>query len=170
MHISRDTIKFLLTALVLYLVWYLFYDLWLYPDGQLDQYLCRNAAFISGQILNFFGLQGASEGIKVLVNGYPVVKVGPPCNGLILYVLFGGFIVAYPGPWKMKALYIPAGIISIYALNILRVMALAINGFYSRHTLDFNHKYTFTFIVYAIIFGFWMYWVKRYGKPLASLD
>jgi exosortase family protein XrtF len=171
MHSSKDTIKFLLTALALYLLWYLFYDLWLLPDKRLDLWLCRNVAQVSGSALNLFGFEGAANDRVVMINNYPSVLVGIPCNGLILFVLFAGFIIAYPGPWKAKLFYIPIGIFIIYVLNVIRVIALAINGFYSKQTLDFNHKYTFTFIVYAFIFGFWMYWVKRYAKqPVTNLD
>lgn len=170
MENSKDTIRFLITALGLYLLWYLVYDLWILPDGRLDKWLCQNVAFLGGEALHLLGFNGRAQDITVFVNQYAVVRVGNPCNGLILYALFTGFIIAYPGNWKNKLLYIPLGILAIYFLNIIRVVCLALNSFYSHETLDFNHKYTFTFIVYAFIFGFWMLWVKRYAKPLPNLD
>ena len=102
------------------------------------------------------------------MNGQAAVVVGPPCNGLILYALFGGFVVAFPGPWQRKLWYIPLGIAIIWGLNVLRVAALAINHHYAHASVDFNHHYTFTFVVYAFIFGLWMLWAQRLARPAAG--
>lgn len=167
MNNTQQITRFLLTAFALYIAWYLCYDLWLFPDARLDNWLSEKEAWLSGVGLSVLGFQGSSETYSVLINGYPVVLVGNPCNGMVLFALFSGFILAYPGPWKAKLFYIPAGIFLIYLLNVLRIMALALNSFYSRHTLEFNHKYTFAFVVYACIFAFWMIWIKRYAQPHA---
>ncbi|MFC5270527.1 exosortase X [Adhaeribacter terreus] len=162
---SQQIIRFLGTALALYAVWYLCYDLWLFPDGRLDTWLSEQEVFLSDYGLRLFGYQASHSDTTLFINTYPVVLVGNPCNGMVLFALFAGFIIAYPGPWKAKLFYVPVGIFLIYLLNVLRIMALALNSFHSRHTLEFNHKYTFAFVVYACIFGFWMLWIKRYAKP-----
>jgi len=164
MNESGGIIRFLATAMGLYIIWYLVYDQWIAVDGGLDKWLSENVAYISGSLLSIFGYASSANATTLSIDGYPLVRVGDSCNGLVLFALFGGFIIAYPGSWKAKLLYIPLGILAIYFLNIIRVIALALNSLYSRNSLDFNHKYTFTFIVYACIFGFWMYWVKRYAK------
>ncbi len=48
--------------------------------------------------------------------------------------------------------------------NVLRVAALSLNHMYSRGTVDFNHKYTFTVLVYAFIFFLWHLWVKYFSS------
>jgi hypothetical protein len=45
----------------------------------------------------------------------------------------------------------------------VRVAVLAVNYHFSRHTFDFNHKYTYSFLVYSVIFGLWMLWVNRFS-------
>ena len=162
---SKQIIRFLGTALALYAVWYVCYDLWLFPDGRLDTWLSQQEVFLGDYGLRLLGYHAGHEGTTLLIDKYPVVLVGNPCNGMVLFALFAGFILAYPGPWKAKLFYVPTGIFLIYLLNVLRIMALALNSFLSRHTLEFNHKYTFAFVVYACIFCFWMLWIKRYGKP-----
>jgi exosortase family protein XrtF len=98
------------------------------------------------------------------VAGKPAVIVGDPCNGLVLYALFAGFVLAFPGgTWRRKLPFIAGGIVLIYLLNILRVGALALNHLYSYGTVDFNHHYTFSFIVYGCIFLLWILWVRRYA-------
>jgi hypothetical protein len=51
---------------------------------------------------------------------------------------------------------------------VLRVAGLALNVLYNASSVDFNHKYTFTILVYAAIFGMWMLWVKRYASTSAG--
>ena len=168
MNDSKQIIRFLATAFGLYIAWYLCYDLWLFPDGRLDSWLSEKEAWLSSLSLSLLGYNASSELFTVYINKYPVVLVGNPCNGMVLFALFTGFILAYPGPWKAKLFYIPIGIFLIYLLNVLRIMALALNSWYSRDTLEFNHKYTFAFVVYACIFAFWMYWIKRYAQPATN--
>jgi exosortase/archaeosortase family protein len=78
-------------------------------------------------------------------------------------VLFAAFVIAFPGPWKTKVWYVPAGILAIYLINSLRVIGLALNRMFSNESFEFNHKYTFTILVYGAIFWFWMIWVNRFS-------
>lgn len=126
-------------------------------------------------------IEGANLGLKVLgyktfmvlqdrdiqvlgIDGSNGVWVGSNCNAISLFTLFSVFIIAYPGPWKHKAWYIPAGILAIHLINILRVIALAIIANYNPYLLDFNHTYTFTFLVYGFIFLLWILWVNWYSN------
>lgn len=160
--------RFLLVAAAMYLAWFFGYEQWLAHDGQLDAALCQNITSSSVAVLQTLGFPAALDThipTLVLMAGEQSVIVGPPCNGLVLYALFAGFVLAFPGPWARKAWFIPAGITLIWALNVVRVAALAINHHYSHQTVDFNHHYTFTFVVYACIFGLWMLWARRVAPP-----
>ena len=160
--------RFLLVATAMYLVWFFGYVQWLAHDGWLDTALCNNIAS-SGvallQILHFSATLDTHIPALVLMAGEQSVIVGPPCNGLVLYALFAGFVLAFPGPWRRKAWFIPLGIALIWLLNVVRVAALAINHHYSHQTVDFNHHYTYTFVVYSCIFGLWMLWARRLATP-----
>lgn len=168
---NRVLYRFLLVAVAMYLVWFFGYEQWLAIDGRFDTALCVQIANTSVNILNGLGfpagidLQVAS---LITMNGNPAVIVGIPCNGLVLYALFGGFVLAFPGPWKRKLWFIPMGMALIWCLNVLRVAALALNHYYANQTVDFNHHYTFTFVVYGFIFGLWMLWARRLAIPSAT--
>lgn len=158
--------RFLLIAGALYLVWFFGYEMWLKPAGRLDEVLCTNISEASVVALRLFGIDATTVNRIVSVEGHPAVIVGVPCNGLVLYALFGGFIIAFPGgTWPRKLAFIGLGIGLIYLLNVLRVGALALNHLYSHDTVDFNHHYTYTFIVYSCIFLLWMLWVRRFATP-----
>jgi exosortase/archaeosortase family protein len=95
------------------------------------------------------------------------VIVGPPCNGLALFALFIAFMLSFPGPIKHKLWYIPAGIIAIHVINVLRVLALVALVNWKEEWLEFNHDYTFTILVYLFVFFLWYLWIKKFS-PLNS--
>lgn len=165
---NRLLFRFLLMVAGMYLAWFFGYEQWLAHDGRLDAALCQNIARSSVAGLQALGFPATVDDhttTLVLMAGEQSVIVGVPCNGLVLYALFAGFVLAFPGPWARKAWFIPAGIALIWVLNVVRVAALAINHHYAHQTVDFNHHYTFTFVVYACIFGLWMLWARRMATP-----
>lgn len=165
---NRLLFRFILIAIVMYLGWFFGYEQWLALDGRLDTALCIQISRASAALLHSLGfaatLDSASPNV-LQMNGQAAVIVGIPCNGLILYALFSGFVLAFPGPWQRKLWFIPLGIALIWILNVMRVAALALNHHYAHQSVDFNHHYTFTFVVYGCIFGLWMLWARRLAVP-----
>jgi len=161
---SSPLLRFAILAGGLYLLWFLGYEHYLAADGRLDAVLTRNLAVVSTAGLRLLGynatLSGGDQPLISLI-GRPVVFIRNPCNGLVLYALFSGFIVAFPGPIRRKLWFIPLGLFLIYSLNVLRVIGLSFNSYYDYQSTDFNHHYTFTAIVYAGIFALWMWWATR---------
>lgn len=167
----RLLFRFLAVATGLYLGWFFGYEQWLAPDGRLDAALCAQLTSASATLLRAVGSAAAVDAAQpnlLMVSGQPSVAVYAPCDGLVLYALFAGFVLAFPGPGRRKLWYVPAGIAFIWCLNVLRVAVLALNHRYAHQTVDFNHHYTFTFVVYGCIFGLWMLWARRLAVPTAS--
>ncbi|QKG56343.1 archaeosortase/exosortase family protein [Hymenobacter sp. BRD128] len=161
--------QFLLVAAGLYLVWLIGYEGFIGPDGRLDTWLSTNIAAASAGLLRLLGFTASTApNSLLLMDGRPAVIVGAPCDGLVLYALFAGFIVAFPGPPRPKLWFIPLGVLALYLLNIVRVGALALNQHYAHRSVDFNHHYTFSFVVYAFICLLWVQWVRWYGLPAAT--
>lgn len=162
--------QFLLAAAGLYLAWLIAYEGIIGPDGRLDTWLSTNIAAASAGLLRLVGFaaSAAAGTTLLLMDNRPAVIVGAPCDGLVLYALFAGFIVAFPGPARPKLWFIPVGVLVLYLLNIVRVGALALNHHYAHRSVDFNHHYTFSFVVYGFICLLWMQWVRRYGMPAAA--
>ena len=162
-------VKFLLLASALYLLLFLIHQFvvkrYTYYDQRFITFIIEGADFG----LRLFGYKTfmvlQDRDIQVLgIDGSNGVWVGSNCNAISLFSLFSVFIIAYPGPWKHKAWFIPAGILAIHLINILRVVALAIIANYDYRLLDFNHTYTFTFLVYGFIFGLWIVWVNKFSN------
>ncbi len=171
MRQNKVLIRFLLTAGVLYVVWDYFYKSVLEEDGVFIRQVASHVAKVSVAVLQLFGWDaavrpypypsGLSFDTLITLNGQSLVWIDSGCTGLTLMALFAGFIIAYPGPLAKKAWYIPVGLLAIYLVNIVRVVALAINHIVSQSSFDFNHKYTYTLATYVAILALWMLWANR---------
>lgn len=155
---------FLLKGFGLYIVWFLLYDNWILKDGFVDHFLINHLVNSTSNILNWLGYTTFKYADAVGIDGTHGVLIGAPCNGLELFALFSGFILIFPSKIIYKLIYIPIGILIIHLLNIIRLVGLALVVLYYPDSLDFNHKYTFTIIIYAIIFLMWIFWVKRFSN------
>jgi exosortase family protein XrtF len=163
LHILKKPInRFLLLILAFYLGWYLIYNLWLHPAETLDLFVIDVTVAVSKKILELLGYTVFTGSDRLIgIDGTGGLWIGDNCNGIALFALFTGFIIAYPGNWKKKLYYIPIGIILIELMNILRVVLLAILDTHSRAWTEFNHTYTFTIVIYGFIFLMWMIWVNK---------
>lgn len=160
--------QFLLKGLGLYIVWYIVYDQWLHPMGELDMFVIKTLEQASYFVLDTLGYVTLAashvENIRTIgIDGTHGLWIGDPCNGLTLFALFTGFVIAYPGPLKKKLWFIPMGLIAIHAINIVRIVALSLIIYYfpDPEVLDFNHTYTFTMLVYGFVFWLWYLWATK---------
>jgi len=161
-------LKFLVTSSVAYLGLYLFYEFYIKKHTHVDLNFIRIIIRSSDTILHWFGYDtytrlGDTDYPGLGIDGSNGVWVGASCNALTLFCLFAVFILAYPGHQKSKIWFVPLGILTIHILNVLRVVALSLISKYKEEYLDFNHTYTFTFIIYCYIFFLWMLWVNKFS-------
>jgi len=164
----NPTIRFIFSSIGLYLLWYFIYELWIKPDEWLDLLIMDNIVYWNEKILKLFGY--------ILIREFPVkdiirttgidgtvgVWIGARCDGVSLFALFSGFVIAYPGQLVNKLIFIPLGILSIHIINIIRVVILCIIQHIDYTLLDFNHNYTFTSIMYTYIFILWYIWISKF--------
>ena len=153
-------IRFILISSFLYALLYI-----VYYDQNFIGLIINSSDFL----LNFLGFKTykvlQDRDMQVIgIDGANGVWVGSNCNAITLFALFSVFIIAYPGNQKHKFWYIPIGIIIIHLLNIFRVLALAMISFYRPDLLEFNHTYTFTFIIYGVIFLLWLIWINKFSE------
>jgi exosortase family protein XrtF len=162
---NKFILIFIGKAILLYIIWFVCYDLWLKKVGDVDDYIISNLVYLAFEGLSFLGYFVNVDHHKVWIIGAESgIFVGSGCNGLELLALFSGFVLIFEGGWKHKVWFIPLGIVVLHGLNVLRIIALAINGLTSKVMLDFNHKYTFTIILYCFTFLGWYLWVKYFAN------
>jgi len=159
--------RFLLTAFLLFIAWFVGYELIIHPWGVLDNAVIGNLSYLGNNALDWMGYDMHPEyeqdkGYRtVIIDGSHGIWIGDPCNGLELFALFTGFILAFPGPVKKKLWYIPVGLVAIHIINLGRVIALAILALKAPESFEFNHTYTFTMLVYGFVFLLWYIWAVK---------
>ncbi len=164
----KTLLTFLGKAVLLYCLWYVIYEIWLHPIGAIDQAVIAHTIDLSAWALRSLGYTVFTEGRLLIIANTEGLRIGDPCNGLDLFALFSGFVLAYPGSFWKKLVFIPAGILIIHVLNIMRICALSLILVYAPEYVPFNHTYTFTFIVYGFIFVLWMIWANKWGGKLTQ--
>lgn len=152
--------KFIVKALSFFIIWYVIYELWLLPDGSLDEWISLNVISNSSGIVQWFGFDVFTYNRVVGIFGNAGIEVVDGCNGIAAMGLFFGFIVAYPGDIKKKISFLLFGIGLIYLSNVIRITVLVLIQESYPEIFDFFHDYTTTAIFYFIIFGLWLIWVN----------
>jgi exosortase family protein XrtF len=161
---NRQIWTFVGKALAIYGLWYIVYDLWLLPDGRLDEWLSHNVAWVTDVLMSAIGFDMYSAGRIVVPRGAGGVEIANGCNGLTTVGLFVGFVVAYPGAWLRRLVFIPLGILAIYATNVFRIVIMLLAQLYWPAAFDPLHGFGLTTIFYVAVFGLWVLWVNYGGS------
>ena len=161
---KEPIVKFLAFGLLFYLSWLALYEWVIHPAGWADSAVINNTISISSKILGWFGYEVEHTSARIFgIKGTPGLFIGDSCNGISLFALYSIFIIAFPGKISSKFIFIPAGIMIIHFLNVVRLVALGIIMTYSYEWTEFNHTYTFTILIYAFIFLTWIYWINKFS-------
>jgi len=151
---------FILKALGIFIIWYIVYELWLLPKGDLDEWLSLNIVAVSDGIIRLFGYDTWTMYRIIGIGENAGIQMVDGCTGISAIGLFLGFILAYPGDWKKRLSYTMLGIGVIYLVNILRIVVLVITQEEWIEFFDFTHDYSTTAIFYIVIFILWVVWTN----------
>lgn len=182
--IPRPVLSFLVKAIVLFVTWKILYLGFLLPKRILDEPLTRGIGFSTVTVLNLLpgeklysghliadtanidGVVFRGSVVGIYRGTERTLTVADPCNGLELMVLYVGFLVCFPAPWKRRLIFGVLGCLLICILNIIRCAALVGIFVHYRAYLDFSHHFVFQIIVYLIIFLMW-YWFSKTRRSYA---
>lgn len=164
MYPTRAMRRFAFTFLVLLVV---LFALELTPPGQAivvpwTELVARASA---GLVTTFDG-NALSQG-KILFN--PVtgfaVAIEAGCNGVeAMLVLIAG-ILAYPSPWRSKAIGIGIGIVAIQALNLVRIVSLFYLGQWNAQWFEWAHLYVWQALIMLDALIVWLLWMRTVPGP-----
>lgn len=155
------------TVLALLYNWYLssFASSKYYPD-----YLTHLVALQSEAVISFFGYEVEATpalnfpSMDMYLNGNFVARIIEGCNAISIIILFVAFMLAFFGKPKKTLLYILAGAVIIYAINIVRIAILSIGIYELPQYAHFLHQVIFPLIIYGTVFILWMIWIGIYSK------
>jgi len=166
--------RYVLVFFVLLLSFHFFYGWWaaawqFYPfKTEVDNLFVFSSRILFNQsvwiLQHVFTLDFTTEGQTIWValddgrNGY--VEVSPGCTSLKQWLHWLFIMILFPGPWKHKLWYIPAGLIVIHFVNIIRIVGLSLTLKPWATHFDFFHDYIFKTFFYFMIFVMWALWVE----------
>lgn len=96
--------------------------------------------------------------------GFVNVLIAPECASLKQWCHWLFLMLLFPGPWKHKAWYIPAGLVIIEWTNVVRIcgILLAQIQWPGPNTFHIAHDYVFKAFFYFVIFLMWVLWVEKF--------
>jgi exosortase/archaeosortase family protein len=166
---NHPTARFIFWATITYTAGVLVYDLYLLPHTQLDELIIHLLVHISEWILSACGFQLLPHTQEwwntIHINGSNGVWISSNCDGFSLLWVFSAVFIFLKGDWRKKLIYLPIACLMIEGVNVLRIVSLAMIELYSPKSLAFNHDYTFTILVYAVVVGLWYYWITHQASP-----
>lgn len=102
--------------------------------------------------------------LDVAFNGENVIRIIEGCNAVSVMILFVAFVLAFSGKFKTTLLFILFGILSIYILNVLRIILLTVLLYHYPNQTHLLHGVLFPLIIYGYVFILWIIWINRFSK------
>jgi len=136
-----------------------------YPD-----YFTHLVAKQSSEIIEWFGYSSKIEphetdaSMKLYVDNMFLVRVVEGCNAASIIILFISFIISFAEKFKKTTLFLIAGGLLIYIVNLLRIAILTIMYYEFPQYQETLHAVVFPAIIYGMVFLLWMIWVRLLPK------
>lgn len=172
----KSVLRFIITFLGSYFVFSLLYNAYLdlfssatyYPD-----FVTHLVALQSDSLLETLGYSSTVQphqeeaSMKLFINDYLLARIVEGCNSISVIILFASFVLSFFSNFRTTFLFIIAGSVIIYVMNIVRIAILAIGIYeYPRHA-EFLHSIVFPLIIYGTVFLLWLFWVRLFSKTTA---
>lgn len=133
-----------------------------HPDFVTHLVAKQSTAVISGLGYDAQVVAHKSEALMELyINKEYLGSIVEGCNAISIIILFIAFIVAFAQIFKKTFVFILAGSVLIYGVNIIRIVILSIAlHLYPQHE-NILHGVVFPAIIYGMVFLLWMIWVRK---------
>lgn len=94
--------------------------------------------------------------------GWARVIIAPECASLKQWCHWIFLMLLFPGPWKHKAWFIPAGLVIIEWTNVIRICGVLMMQIPWPDSFHLAHDYIFKVFFYFVIFLMWVLWVEKF--------
>jgi exosortase family protein XrtF len=172
----KPSLLFLARFLAVYFVGNVLYGIYIESFGDRPDPVTRWVTSNTSGLLNSLGGttfvtdNSAAPTVFIHNNKVTALSVYEGCNGINVMIVFVAFLVAFGGPKKTLAWFLPAGLLIIHGFNLLRIGILYYVSQYMEQYFYFFHKYLFTAVLYAAVFGLWAIWVLRLNNGTRKLS
>lgn len=167
----RPSLLFLGRFLAVYFVGNVLYGVYVESFGERPDHVTHLVTANTSSMLNMFGGttfvsdNPSAPTVFIHNDSRAALSVYEGCNGINVMIVFIAFLSAFGGPKKSMIWFLPLGLIVIHLFNLLRIGILYYVSQYMEEYFYFFHKYLFTAVLYAAVFGLWVIWVLYFGNP-----
>ena len=116
---------------------------------------------ISRWLVTLFDPQVVAFG-KILAsttNGF-AISIEAGCNGVEAAIILIAAILAFPAPWRHRAIGILAGLAAVQALNVVRVVSLFYIGQWNVRAFEWAHLYVWQALIMLDVLIVWLIWIR----------
>jgi exosortase H (IPTLxxWG-CTERM-specific) len=129
-------------------------------------------AQISADLMQFFDDQVHSHG-KIIWDGESgfAVSIEAGCNGVEAGIILVAAMLAFPSSWREKLLGIGVGLLTVQALNIVRIVSLFYIGQWDRTIFEWAHLYVWQALIMLdvlLVFLFWLRWLSLRAQRMPA--
>lgn len=161
----KPAIKFLVIFLGTYFVLSLVYGIWIESLGSRPDIATQWVSEQTAGLLKGMGYEVQSSPnpngptVRITNKEKVILNVFEGCNGLNVWIVFLAFILAFGGPAKRMAWFVPSGFLLIHLCNIGRILVLFFLSYNNSTYFYYFHKYVFTALIYLVVFLLWWLWI-----------
>ena len=122
-------------------------------------------ATLSADLVRWFDPNVAVSGkiLQSTTNKF-AVSIEAGCNGVEATIVLIAAMLAFPAPWKHKAIGLIAGVIAVQGLNIIRIISLFYLGQWNYDVFEWAHLYIWQVLIMLDVLIVFLLWVRMLPK------
>jgi len=102
--------------------------------------------------------------LQSTTNGF-AISIEAGCNGIEAALILIAAMLAFPAPWKHRAIGILAGLAAVQALNVVRVVSLFYIGQWDLRVFQWAHLYLWQALIMLDVLIVWLIWIRTLPPP-----
>ena len=164
----KKVVNFILVFSVVYFLFSVLYNIYIANTNVIyySDIVTYNVSWFTKEILGIWSYDIKIEpdviyrSQKLYFNNQPLFNIVEGCNGLSVIILFSAFVIALKSKPFMTIGYILFGSISLYFMNIIRLVILTLGYYYFPQQRHLMHDVFFPLIIYGLLLLLWIIWIK----------
>jgi exosortase H (IPTLxxWG-CTERM-specific) len=124
---------------------------------------------VSAAIMQLFDDQVRAQGKLIWdqASGF-AVSIEAGCNGVEAGIILFAAMFAFPASWQQKLIGILVGLVTVQALNLIRIISLFYIGQWNQTLFEWAHLYVWQALIMLdvlLVFLFWLRWISLGNAP-----
>lgn len=154
-------LRYLFTTMAWMMLFYAgLYQPWS-PQSLPGQWLTNYLEFIAAVSASALRLLGEPVSLNgAVVSGRFSYSVVVDCAALDVHALFLGAVLAFPSSWRSRAVGLMGGTLTIFAINIARLVVLYYAGLESLSLFKTLHEEVLVLVIVGLVCGLFLLWAR----------